>query len=320
MGMRWTEDLTDFAYFSGLLPGAHPAFFGALSRACDELAIPWALLGGTRDIWCRDYMPIQTGRHDFTVYPYDPSYLKNRRGSKTRTAFADVEIERGVWRAEAAFKRTPVVLDGGNVVLTPRHLLLGDSVLTENERAPRRGELGDGAGVPVPRRKAAGLSPKARAELLSALEEGFGAPAILLPRLPGDPFGHADGMVRFFKDRQLFVNEWMGAWGSFNHDLRTRIIAGERLLEEDGYELLGAPYVDRPLCLYLNYLRVGNKLVVPTFGHRLDDQALGFFREHFGRENVRGVDSREVAQHGGVLNCLSWTISVSRPVFGPPIL
>jgi hypothetical protein len=39
--------------------------------------IEWGEIEGTKDIWIRDYMPIQLSDDKFLVYKYDPDYLKD---------------------------------------------------------------------------------------------------------------------------------------------------------------------------------------------------------------------------------------------------
>jgi len=61
--------------------------------------------------------------------------------------------------------------------------------------------------------------------------------------------------------------------------------------------------------LYINYLHVGNLVVVPQFGLREDEQALQTFREVLGkRYTVVPFNARWISEHGGVLNCATWTV------------
>lgn len=40
--------------------------------------VKYAFLKGTKDIWCRDYMPVQTESGKFIQFKYNPSYLKGK--------------------------------------------------------------------------------------------------------------------------------------------------------------------------------------------------------------------------------------------------
>lgn len=61
--------------------------------------------------------------------------------------------------------------------------------------------------------------------------------------------------------------------------------------------------------LYLNYLHVGNLIIVPQFKRKEDKIALHTFEEILGSKySVIPFDARWIAKHGGVLNCSTWTV------------
>jgi agmatine deiminase len=64
--------------------------------------------------------------------------------------------------------------------------------------------------------------------------------------------------------------------------------------------------------LYINYLHIGNLVIVPQFNFKKEDaRALARFKEIFGSKNsVVPYDSRRIAEGGGVLNCASWTVQL----------
>lgn len=90
-------------------------------------------------------------------------------------------------------------------------------------------------------------------------------------------------------------------------------------LADSGLDVLPVPYlpvnkrVDRlwvALGCYINFLNVDNKIFMPTFDSKVeDDTALARFEEIFGSENVITVPSDDVAMGGGVLNCMTWEIN-----------
>ena len=57
---------------------------------------------------------------------------------------------------------------------------------------------------------------------------------------------------------------------------------------------------------YINYLEVGNKIIVPTFGIPEDKQALKYIREAIPNSIVRGFRMRDVVKEGGALHCITW--------------
>jgi agmatine deiminase len=62
--------------------------------------------------------------------------------------------------------------------------------------------------------------------------------------------------------------------------------------------------------LYINYLQVGNLVVVPQFNFKKEDaRALSIYKEIFGSKfSVVPFDARQISKSGGVLNCASWTV------------
>ena len=60
---------------------------------------------------------------------------------------------------------------------------------------------------------------------------------------------------------------------------------------------------------YVNYLQVGNKIIVPTFGIPEDKQALKYIREANPGCVVRGFRMRDIAKNGGALHCITWNIN-----------
>ena len=54
-----TDNHTNRVYFSSLLPEKCPVLNAHIVDALRKRDIPFTYLKGTKDIWCRDYMPIQ---------------------------------------------------------------------------------------------------------------------------------------------------------------------------------------------------------------------------------------------------------------------
>ena len=54
-----TDRNTNIVFLSKCLKKESPSFFSSLTELMDEMGIRWSLLESTRDIWVRDFMPIQ---------------------------------------------------------------------------------------------------------------------------------------------------------------------------------------------------------------------------------------------------------------------
>ena len=61
------ESLCNRVYFSALLPEVCPVTYKGLADVLDRYGVPFSLLKGTKDIWCRDYMPLQITDHEYRL-------------------------------------------------------------------------------------------------------------------------------------------------------------------------------------------------------------------------------------------------------------
>lgn len=277
-----TDQDTDFVYFSGLLPSWYPVFFKGLERILKRLGIRYGLLPLTRDIWCRDYMPIQIDKDNFVQFKYEPSYLfdsKKHRDTITNTTKVCQAI--GIKPLLSDIR-----LDGGNLIRSKTKVVLTSRVFSENPEYSKMALL-------------------AEIKRLLKVEK-----VIVVPECPGDPFGHADGMIRFLGDaknkEQWLVNDFTGESGSFcllfnqavaNELLKTQLIPYNPF-NNVGNDAKG---------VYINYLQVGQRVIYPLFGLKEDKLAHECFTSLFGSDSV-GIRANEIAQEGGVLNCVSWNI------------
>ena len=86
-----TDNLTNAVYFSSLLPEKCPVLNAHITEALQKRGIVYGYLPGTKDIWCRDYMPIQIEREHFVQYKYTPDYLQNKIGLPNCCLFLLIE-------------------------------------------------------------------------------------------------------------------------------------------------------------------------------------------------------------------------------------
>lgn len=116
------DEEIDFVYLSDQLKAFYPDTFKRLTALFNELYIDWGEVYGTKDIWIRDYMPIQITDKRYLVYDYSPDYLVGAEEYRTdsRSIFKDVLPELSQW------KNTNIKLDGGNVVVLGDCLVLTD--------------------------------------------------------------------------------------------------------------------------------------------------------------------------------------------------
>ena len=73
---NFNDAMTNFVYISDKLKEFYPRTYSRLTKLFNEMDIEWGEIEETKDIWIRDYMPIQLSDDQYLVYKYDPDYLK----------------------------------------------------------------------------------------------------------------------------------------------------------------------------------------------------------------------------------------------------
>lgn len=268
-------------YFSGLLPNRFPECYRDVVTALEAQNVAYDLLLHTNDIWCRDYMPVQTSCGPFVQFRYDPSYLETAKQKATITDPQMVCRDIGV---EARI--TPLRVDGGNVVLYKDTACMTERVFKEN-------------------------AERSRESVLFELRMLLGVfSLIIIPEEPGDPYGHADGCVRFIDEKTVLINKALSGQEKFLAKLKD-------VLEENGFSCVELPYFldndsqnqDSAVGNYINYLDAGNVIIAPEYKNHgsYNEKAATILRKAFsGRKKVVQVECTDLAKQGGVLNCVSW--------------
>jgi len=257
-----------------------------LQRDLANLHIEYKFLTNTKDIWCRDYMPIQIAQDRFIQFALTKDYYP-KKDHHLRTDPTPICRDLGITPKVPTYNGLPIYLDGGNVIRGFGKAIICEKVFMDNK-------------IPI-------------VKLLDILTEALEVDQIIiLPQEPEDFTGHADGMVRWLNEKTVLMNDYTEA----NSDRRFRNTFFKSLMDA-GLDCLRVPYcpvestayVQPATGCYINYLQVGEKIFLPTFDDERNDQAAALrFGEIFGSGNVVTVPSLAVAAMGGVLNCLSWEI------------
>jgi agmatine deiminase len=262
---------------SHLLPERQPEVYRSLLEALGREAV--ALIPDTLDIWCRDYMPVQTRSHRFVQFTYKPDYLKKEPHLRTPP-----EVCRLPFMTNYVF--STLIVDGGNVVSNGRLTIMTEKVFSENPDL-------------------------SRSEVISQLETLLETECLFVPVEKGDIFGHTDGMVRFVSENVVVMNDYSTIDPKLGQKIHSE-------LEKRSLDIELLPYVpdetipsknnDVPpaIGVYVNFLRVGNLVLMPVFGLPEDELALRKIESLLPGVRVIPVSSFELALEGGVLNCITW--------------
>lgn len=267
-------------YFSALLRNRCPIAFHGLTAVLDRYNVPWALLEGTNDIWCRDYMPLQILPNLFAGYDYHPDYLLHT-GKDLKT----ISDGRAIC-SKLGFRQLGtmdgVIMDGGNTVKAEGRVIMTGKIFEENPG----GDI---------------------AMFINNIQSTLGARLVILPWDVNEEFGHSDGICRYIgNDRVLMTN-----YKDFDSDMARRfrkiLSAYFNRVEELTFTISQS---HKYSWAYINWLQTEQVLILPKFGIEEDSQAFEqisrLMPEYAGR--IEMVDASDLVIHGGCFNCCSWTI------------
>jgi len=274
-----TENQTNKLYLADCLPTKHPKFFADFEATLKKCGISFQLLLNTKDIWAVDYMPIQVSLDKFVQFVYNPDYLQSKKWIKTISDVENICNSINLKRI-----KSDIVLDGGNVTKTTDKVIMCDKIFLENPNYERRQ-----------------LSNKLR-ELFEVDELYF------VPQQPKDFTGHADGMVRFLDNKTVIINDNSKEKPEFQRAFKIALDNAGLDYIEIPYNPYGNKTYGQANGDYINFLQMQNTVIIPTFGIKEDEIVVQQFEQLFKGQNIATIDSNEVADNGGILNCITWNI------------
>jgi len=276
-----TDNLTTCVYFSSILPEKCPVLNGHIIEALQKRGIPYAYLSGTKDIWCRDFMPIQIEEGRFVFYKYTPGYLQDKYGLQLQTNPMEVfQLEVNQLHSIQKYgHKLDLVVDGGNVVKCGDKIVMMDKVFPENkEKSPE--------------------------EVQQMLEEAFCCEIVFLPWDRWEKYGHSDGIIHYLGDNRVLMTNYPDFDKGLAHDY-LRIL-------ENHFDVTTLKYnvdkTDKNSWAYINFLQVGHLVLVPQLGIPEDEQALEQISNAMPDCEVIDIPALEAVRRGGALNCISWNI------------
>jgi len=275
-----TDNQTNIIYFSELLKAKES--FQKIELILEKHQIKYAFLKDTKDIWTRDYMPIQIDVNSFVQFRYEPSYLKEYPHLQSNPK---VVCESNGFTPDYS----KINLDGGNIVKWTDRAILTDRVFSENPQCTDRKAL------------------------VSEIERKLNAEVIIIPQIKSDMSGHADGLVRFKDEKTIIgnnLNDEYKYWGN----------AMKKFIQQYRFNYIEMPVFDykvqyknksmSAIGCYMNYLEIGNLIIFPIFkleGNK-DDEAYNLISSLYPAKIIERININEIALKGGLMNCISWNI------------
>lgn len=277
----------NLVYFSDHLRKAYPSLFRRLVKTLADYNVRSSVLpSGTRDIWSRDYFPVQVTPKTFVKFVFDPFYLKHssRIAKEEREDYLTTD-EFLVHLKNLRIRKIPLKIDGGNVVMSSKKVILTDFVFKGNPDL-------------------------SRTRVLSILRDVLHREVVIIPHEPGCFIGHSDGMVRFVGEDMVVKNNYLKSHPRLEREMN-------RVLDGAGIEFENLPYPigtrqhwDDATGCYINFLSVRGLVIVPVFAKRDDRVALKLLKQLMPEKVVIPFETYGLEKEGGLFNCVTATAMV----------
>ena len=244
-----SEAQTNFLYLADSLSSSFPAFAKRFIQSLQSANVLIAYLPGTKDIWSKDYMPIQRGINDFVQFVYRPSYLFEPEDLSHTISDVDA-LCRAIGTTAV---RSDILVDGGNVVHYGNKVIMTDRVFEENKQMSRK-------------------------EVIAELERMLDVSGIIfIPADKNDYCGHADAMVRFLDEKTVLMN-------AYKYSDKKLAASIQIILKQKGFEIIPVPYdvydndsLDSAVGTYINFLEMEQAIFVPIFNRDQDKNSINLF-------------------------------------------
>ncbi len=276
-----TDNLTNTVFLSDYLEKECRTLYTSLDTVLKDNGVDCRLLGNTNDFWCRDYMPIQVSEKRFVYYKYTPDYLlKDKKDAKYITD--PKKVTNVPFPQDAEFVDLDLVIDGGNVVKCGNKIVMTEKVFTENK-------------------------DKDESKVLRMLEDAFQCEVVMLPWDKEEKYGHSDGIIHYAGNNRVIMTNYADFDPRLDKEFRD-------ILSEAGFEIISLNYNveehNEDSWAYVNFLQVGNLVLVPQLGLPEDAQALQQISNAMTGCKVVGIPAAEAVGQGGALNCVSWNVKL----------
>lgn len=249
------------------------------------------------DIWIRDWAPlpviVKKGRKSLVKTIYMPSYIKHDKYARgDDNAGWELATHLGL-----PMQEIPLRWDGGNFTYNgARTAIVTRKILHDNP----------------------GMNEEAIGKILKT-KLGIDHLIFIDPE-PGDPTGHVDGTVRFLSESILAVAEYPSKFKKENEWLVNLVNLLIKELDDD-IEIIRIPNgkieklqregIPSAYGNHVNFLRVGNTVLLPCYGCKEDEKAMRAIEDACKGIIVRPIKSEssiELSRLGGVFNCISWGV------------
>lgn len=276
-------------FISDGLSRLFPQVNSCIRSSLKSVGVAVATVGGTDNIWIRDWSAIPTA-----IGP-----VRFRYDLPSRSTWNILDISSAeMWKFNAG--RVPIFLDGGNVVQNDKFAIVTEAVFTNNPTL-------------------------SRPTLIRILESLLGKHLIIIPVEPGDTLGHSDGIVAFTDNGSVLLNNYaaeevaemdayertirqtLATYGLETHPFPFAYYKCPDLGEtEFRQKYPNADELNPCVGYYINGLFLPEIALVPQFGFTPEDEeAMEAATKHFPNREIHPIECHDLAMHGGVLHCVT---------------
>ena len=243
----------------------------------DNFGVKYKFLPKTKDIWARDYMPIQISDSKFIEYRYDPDYLqghlKDYRNLKT---YPDIVCDSINLKTE----KVDLIMDGGNMVKSSNCIILTEKIVKENKYIYSKNDL------------------------IKKLHKTFEVDkVVLIPTDKIDIYGHSDGMIRFIDNDNVLINHF------YENDSILKYRLKQAGLNPVFLQFKRQTDKNKNWA-YINFLQTKDLILLPKFDIEEDNAALEQIEKYYPnyKNKIAQINMTDFVKLGGALNCITWTI------------
>lgn len=267
-------------FVSALLESKHPELFRKIISTLQKTGKEVSVIESTRDIWCRDYMPVNDVNGKLVSFQYNPLYLQHDSQKKLRSDPQVVCSENEIYAIKCS-----LILDGGSVLWLGRTVLISDRVLLDNPWY---------------------LPADIEIQLYQTLKPEH---LMFIPELPGDPTGHLDGIFLPIDEDTLLLSDYRKLSDCREWDLTVRAI-----LKKNRIVSVNLPYLPPPKLsslwdargVYVNALDAENLLLVPSYSIKGEEKVFKQLADCFPKREIHPIPCSTLARKGGAVHCVTW--------------
>jgi agmatine/peptidylarginine deiminase len=250
-----------------------------INNCLSKHGVDFVPLTGTEDYFCRDYMPIQKDEHTLVQFTFKPDYLINNPRLKDFVTDPETVLKKNSFLNKFEIIHSNIILDGGNLVHSEKTAIISEKVLIDNP----------------------GYTTK---KLIGEIGKLLGVKVIIVPALDDDATGHVDGMLQFIDENTVltvYLDDEDAKW-------KNKLL---NVLKNKGIKVISLPllpYERDDQWAYVNFLHVGNLIILPALNEQNDKIIQDFFKNLFPDKEICFLEFNRILQQGGAVNCFTWDI------------